>query len=76
MRQPKPQARKSIRLLRWLSASRGSTRSNSQIATQIVQQSSEANASSRLIGSRVLVGQRAASLHSPAGAAAAALKSP
>ena len=31
MRQPKPQARKSIRLLRWLSAGRGNTRSNSQI---------------------------------------------
>ena len=76
MRMPKPQARKSIRLLRWLSAGRGSTRSNSQIAMQIAQQSSEANASSRLIVSRVLVGQCAASLHSPERAAVAALKSP
>ena len=37
-------------------------------AMQIAQQSSEANASSRLLVSRVLVGQRAASLHSSSSA--------
>jgi len=76
MSQPKPQARKSARLLRWSSAGRGSTRSNSQPATQIAQQSSASNAGSRLRVSRSLVGQRAASLRLPSGASAAELKSP
>jgi hypothetical protein len=76
MRQPKPQARKSARLLRWLSASRGSARSNGQIATQIAQQSSASNASSRLLVGHILVGQPAASLHLASATAAAALKSP
>jgi hypothetical protein len=68
MRQPKPQARKSARLLRCLSAGRGSTRSNSQSSTQIAQQSSPSNAGSRLLVSRILVGQRPASLRLPSGA--------
>jgi len=76
MSQPKPQARKSARLLRWSSAGRGSTRSNSQPATQIAQQSSASNAGSRRRVSRILVGQRAASLRLPSGASAAELKSP
>ena len=76
MSQPKPQARKPARLLRWLSAGRGSTRSNSQPSTQIAQQSPPSNAGSRLLVSRILVRQRAASLRLPPGASAAALKSP
>jgi len=76
MSQPKPQARKPARLLRWLSAGRGSTRSNSQPSTQIAQQSSPSNAGSRLLVSRILVRQGAASLRLPPGASAAALKSP
>ena len=76
MSQPKPQARKSARLLRWSSAGRGSTRSNSQSATRIAQQSSPSNASSRLLVSHMLVGQRAASLRLPSDASAAELKSP
>jgi hypothetical protein len=76
MRQPKPQARKSTRLLRWLSAGRASTRSNSQIATQIAQQSSESNAGSRLLVSHILIGQPAAARRLPSAASAAALKSP
>ncbi len=75
MSQPKPQARKSARLLRWLSAGRGSTRSNSHLATQIARQSSASNAGSLLV-SRILVGQRPASLRLPAGASTAAFKSP
>ena len=76
MSQPKPQARKPARLLRWLSAGRGSTGSNSQLSTQIAQQSSASNAGSRLLVSRILLGQRPASLRLPSGASAAALKSP
>jgi hypothetical protein len=52
MSQPKPQARKCAHLLRWLSASRGSTRSNSQPSTQIAQKSSASDAGSRLLVSR------------------------
>ena len=76
MSQPKPQARKPARLLRWLSAGRGSTRSNSQPATQIAQQSSASNAGSHLIVSRILVAQRPTSFRLSSGASAAALKSP
>jgi hypothetical protein len=76
MSQPKPQIRKSTRSLRWLSAGRGSTRSNSQPATQIAQRPSASNAASRLRASRILVGQRAAVLRLPLGASAAAIKSP
>ena len=52
MSQPKPQARKCAHLLRWLSAGRGSTRSNSQPSTQIAQKSSASDAGSRLLVSR------------------------
>jgi len=75
MSQPKPQARKPARLLRWSSAGRGSTRSNSQPSTQIAQQSSASNAGSHLIVSRILVGQRPTSFRLSSGASAAALKS-
>ena len=76
MSQPKPQARKCAHLLRWLSAGRGSTRSNSQPSTQIAQKSSASDAGSRLLVSRILVGQPPASLRLPSGASAAAFKFP
>ena len=76
MSQPKPQARKSARLLRWSSTSRRRTRSNSQSSTQIVHQSSEPRAGRRLLVSHILVGQRPASLRRPPRASTAALKSP
>jgi len=76
MSQPKPQARKAARLLRWLSAGRGSARSNSQISTQIAQQSSPSNAASHLLVSPILLGQRPASIRLPSAASAAAHKSP
>jgi len=76
MSQPKPQARKPARLLRWLSAGLSSTRPNRQSSTQIAQQSSAANAASRLLVSHLLIGQHAASLRLPSAASAAALKSP
>jgi hypothetical protein len=76
MSQPKPQAHKPARSLRWLSAGRRSTRSNSQPATQIAQQTSASNAGSRRLASGILVGERAAWLRLPSVASAAALKSP
>ena len=76
MSQPKQQARKSARLLRWSSAGRDSTRSNSQSSTQIAQQSSASNARSRLLVSPIFVGQRVASFRLASGASAAARKSP
>ncbi len=76
MSQPKPQARKSTRLLRWSSTGRRSTRSKSQSSTQTAQLSSETSAGRRLLVSRILVGQRPASLRRPPVASTAALKSP